>query len=219
MLELKSISKTFHDPAGGDWLLADDLSLTVRAGETVAILGPSGTGKSTLLKMVAGLEPLDAGSVWFGGQDITTQSPERRGFALMFQDFALFPHLNVVDNVAFGLVEQRVRRSEARQRSLDMLGLFELTAHALQKVWKLSGGEQQRVALARALITQPRMLLLDEPFSALDAELRSSLRDEFQQRIAAAGIPALLVTHDEVEARGMARRGYRLVSGKLTVLW
>jgi len=219
MLELKSICKTFHDPAGGDWLLADDLSLTVRAGETVAILGPSGTGKSTLLKMVAGLEPLDAGSVWFAGENITTQPPERRGFALMFQDFALFPHLDVVDNVAFGLVEQRVRRREARQRALDMLGLFGLTAHAGQKVWKLSGGEQQRVALARALITQPRLLLLDEPFSALDAELRGGLRDEFSQRIRDADIPALLVTHDETEARAMAQRGYRLANGMLTALW
>ena len=219
MLELKSIRKTFHDPAGGDWLLADDLSLTVQAGETVAILGPSGAGKSTLLKMVAGLEPLDAGSVWFAAKDITTEPPERRGFALMFQDFALFPHLDVVDNVAFGLVEQRIKRREARQRALDMLGLFGLTAHALQKVWKLSGGEQQRVALARALITQPRLLLLDEPFSALDAELRSGLRDEFSQRIKNADIPALLVTHDEVEARAMAQRGYRLIDGRLAVLW
>ena len=219
MLELKSITKSFHGPDGGDRLLAQDLSLTIQTGETVAILGPSGTGKSTLLKMVAGLEPLDAGSVWFAGKDITTEPPERRGFALMFQDFALFPHLDVVDNVAFGLVEKRVKRGEARQRALDMLDLFGLTAHARQKVWKLSGGEQQRVALARALITQPRLLLLDEPFSALDAELRSILRDEFRQRITVAGIATLLVTHDEVEAHSMAQRGYRLVSGQLTVLW
>ncbi|MFM2276570.1 MAG: hypothetical protein RL211_2442 [Pseudomonadota bacterium] len=219
MLELKSINKTFHDPAGGDWLLAGDLSLTVQAGETVAILGPSGAGKSTLLKMVAGLEPVDAGGVWFAGDDITTHAPERRGFALMFQDFALFPHLDVVDNVAFGLVEQRIKRGEARLRALDMLDLFGLTAHARQKVWKLSGGEQQRVALARALITQPRLLLLDEPFSALDAGLRSGLRDEFSRRVKAAGIPALLVTHDEAEARAMAQRGYRLVDGRLAVLW
>jgi ABC-type Fe3+/spermidine/putrescine transport system ATPase subunit len=219
MLELKSIRKTFQDPAGGDWVLAGDLSLTVQAGETVAILGPSGSGKSTLLKIVAGLEPLDAGSVWFAEKDITPEPPERRGFALMFQDFALFPHLDVVDNVAFGLVEQRIKRGEARQRALDMLDLFGLTAHARLKVWKLSGGEQQRVALARALITQPRLLLLDEPFSALDAELRSGLRDEFSYRIKAAGIPALLVTHDEAEALAMAQRGYRLVSGKLITLW
>lgn len=219
MLELEGLRKTFHDPAGGHWLLADGLSLSVTPGEAVAILGPSGSGKSTLLKMVAGLEPLDAGRVRFAGEDITDQPPEKRGFALMFQDFALFPHLDVQDNVAFGLVEQRLPRREARQRALEMLTLFGLGAHARQKVWKLSGGEQQRVALARALITQPRLLLLDEPFSALDAELRSSLRDEFSQRIRAAGIATLLVTHDESEARAMAQRGYRLVSGRLDRLW
>jgi ABC-type Fe3+/spermidine/putrescine transport system ATPase subunit len=219
MLELKGLRKTFHDPSGGDWLLADHLSLTVSAGKTVAILGPSGSGKSTLLKMVAGLEPLDAGSVVLGGRDITRLPPEQRGFALMFQDFALFPHLDVQDNVAFGLIEQRLPRPAARQRALDLLALFGLAAHARQKVWKLSGGEQQRVALARALITQPRLLLLDEPFSALDAELRSSLRDEFRQRITAAGMTTLLVTHDELEARAMAESGYRLVAGKLVVLW
>jgi len=219
MLELKGIHKTFHDPSGGDWLLADDLNLKVSAGKTVAILGPSGSGKSTLLKMIAGLEPLDDGRIIFAGQDITRQPPEQRGFALMFQDFALFPHLDVRDNVAFGLVEQRVPRRDAQRRALDLLALFGLAAHARQKVWKLSGGEQQRVALARALITQPRLLLLDEPFSALDAELRSSLRDEFRQRITAAGMTTLLVTHDELEARAMSGRGYRLVDGKLVVLW
>ena len=219
MLELKAVHKTFHDTAGGHWLLADGLSLQVAAGDTVALLGPSGTGKSTLLKMVAGLEPLDAGSVWFDGVDITHLPPERRGFALMFQDFALFPHLNVQDNVAFGLVEQHVPRREARARSKDLLALFGLASHATHKVMQLSGGEQQRVALARALITNPRLLLLDEPFSSLDAELRTSLRDEFKQRIAAAGIATLLVTHDEAEARAMAQRGFRLVAGRLLPLW
>lgn len=219
MLELKGLRKTFRDPSGGDWLLADNLNLTVSAGKTVAILGPSGSGKSTLLKMIAGLEPPDAGSILVAGQDITRQPPEQRGFALMFQDFALFPHLDVMDNVAFGLVEQRMSRSVARRQALDLLAMFGLAAHARQKVWKLSGGEQQRVALARALITRPRLLLLDEPFSALDAELRSSLRDEFRQRIMAAGMTAVLVTHDEVEARSMSARGYRLVDGKLVVLW
>lgn len=219
MLELVAIHKTFHDPFGGDWRLADGLNLTVAPGETVAILGPSGTGKSTLLKMVAGLEPLDAGQIRFAGVDITHQPPEQRGFALMFQDFALFPHLDVQDNVAFGLIEQRVSRREARQQALDLLTLFGLSAHARQKVWKLSGGEQQRVALARALITQPRLLLLDEPFSALDAELRSTLRDEFRQRIRHAGMATILVTHDEVEAQALAQRGFRLLDGMLGNLW
>ncbi len=219
MLELKAIQKTFDDAAGGHWLLADGLNLQVAAGETVAVLGPSGTGKSTLLKMIAGLEPLDGGSVWFDGVDITRMPPERRSFALMFQDFALFPHLNVQDNVAFGLVEQRLPRAAARQQAQEMLARFGLGQHATHKVTTLSGGEQQRVALARALITAPRLLLLDEPFSALDAELRSSLRDDFHQRIAEAGIATVLVTHDEAEARAMAQRGFRLVAGRLQVLW
>jgi ABC-type Fe3+/spermidine/putrescine transport system ATPase subunit len=214
MLELRHIHKQF-----GSRALLRDLSLRIAAGEIVALLGPSGCGKSTLLKMVAGLEPADQGSVWFNGQDITQQPPERRGFALMFQDFALFPHLNVLDNVAFGLVEQRLPRAQARQQASVMLARFGLATQAQQQVWTLSGGEQQRVALARALITAPRALLLDEPFSALDAELRQSLRDEFRQHIAAAGMATLLVTHDEQEARAMASRAVRLQDGQLLPLW
>ncbi len=219
MLELRGIHKTFDDNAGGHWLLADGLDLTVVAGETVAVLGSSGSGKSTLLKIIAGLETQDAGSVRFDGVDLSGVPPERRGFALMFQDFALFPHLDVLDNVAFGLVEQRVPKSSARERARQMLSVFGLTAHTGSRVWKLSGGEQQRVALARALITAPRLLLLDEPFSALDAELRASLREEFAQRITAAGIAAVLVTHDEAEARVMAQRGFRLAAGRLQPVW
>ncbi len=219
MLELRAIRKTFDDHAGGHWLLADGLDLQVPHGQTVAVLGPSGSGKSTLLKIIAGLEAQDSGSVWFDGKDLAGVPPERRGFALMFQDFALFPHLNVQDNVAFGLREQGVSQAQARERALGMLSVFGLRAHARHKVWKLSGGEQQRVALARALITEPRLLLLDEPFSALDAELRASLRTEFVTHIAASGITTVLVTHDESEARAMAQHGYRLVKGRLQPLW
>jgi ABC-type Fe3+/spermidine/putrescine transport system ATPase subunit len=219
MLELAGVCKTFHDASGGHWVLADGLDLQVARGETVAVLGPSGSGKSTLLKMVAGLEPPDAGRIRFDGVDLAGIAPERRRFALMFQDFALFPHLDVQDNVAFGLVEQGQRRAQARAQSLQIMSVFGLARHAQQQVWKLSGGEQQRVALARALITAPRLMLLDEPFSALDAELRTSLRDEFAQRIAAAGITTVLVTHDETEARVMAQRGFRLLAGKLQPLW
>ena len=214
MLELKNISKKYESR-----MLAHDLSLSVAAGETVALLGASGSGKSTLLKIVAGLEAADNGSVWMDDVDISQLPPERRGFALMFQDFALFPHLSVLDNVAFGLIEQRVPKALARERALAMLTLFGLADHARHRVWTLSGGEQQRVALARALITAPRALLLDEPFSALDTELRTSLQQEFAQRIAAAGMATLLVTHDETEARAMASRGFRLVDGRLQPLW
>ncbi|NDP37857.1 MAG: ABC transporter ATP-binding protein [Rhodoferax sp.] len=214
MLELRHISQNY-----GDRILLQDINLQVAAGEIVALLGPSGSGKSTLLSIVAGLQPPLKGSVWFDGQDITRVPPEQRHFALMFQDFALFPHLNVLDNVAFGLVEQRLAKSQARARAAQMLARFGLADHARHKVWTLSGGEQQRVALARALITNPRALLLDEPFSALDAELRQGLRVEFCQHIAAAGMATLLVTHDEAEARAMAVRGVRLVEGQLQAAW
>ena len=219
MLELQSICKTFDDEAGGHWVLADGLNLRVAAGATVAVLGPSGSGKSTLLKIIAGLEAQDSGRVMFDGVDLARTAPERRGFALMFQDFALFPHLDVQDNVAFGLREQGHRKAAARAQARALLAVFGLQAHAHQKVWKLSGGEQQRVALARALITAPRLLLLDEPFSALDAQLRAALRAEFSQRIAASGTAAVLVTHDEAEARAMAQQGYRLGGGRLQQLW
>jgi len=214
MLELRHISQNY-----GDRVLLQDINLQVAAGEIVALLGPSGSGKSTLLSIVAGLQQPLQGSVWFDGHDITRLAPEQRHFALMFQDFALFPHLNVLDNVAFGLVEQRVPKSDARARAAQMLERFGLAEHARHQVWTLSGGEQQRVALARALITSPRALLLDEPFSALDAELRQGLREEFGQHIAAAGMATLLVTHDEAEARAMAARGVRLVAGQLQALW
>ncbi|WP_291013652.1 ABC transporter ATP-binding protein [Hydrogenophaga sp.] len=214
MLELRDIAKQWdHRP-----LLAG-VNLRVAAGETVALLGASGSGKSTLLKIVAGLEAPEAGSVWFEGQDITDLPPERRGFALMFQDFALFPHLNVRDNVAFGLIEQGVPRRTAREQATVMLERLGLGQHTEARVWTLSGGEQQRVALARALITRPRALLLDEPFSALDAALREQLRSEFRDRIQAAGMAAILVTHDEQEARAMAQHAWGLQGTRLVSLW
>lgn len=214
MLELQDLCKTWQ----GRTLLRD-VRLRVASGETVAILGPSGSGKSTLLKMVAGLESLDGGRVCFDGQDITALAPERRHFALMFQDFALFPHLDVQDNVAFGLIERGLGKTVARAQACAMLERFGLLSLARARVTRLSGGEQQRVALARALITEPRVLLLDEPFSALDAALRLQLRDEFRQRIADVGMATLLVTHDEAEARAMAARGYAVEQGSLRLLW
>ena len=219
MLELQAITKTWRPPGGSQRLLLKDLSLQVPQGQTVALLGPSGSGKSTLLKIIAGLEAPDAGRVLFDGQDITNLPPEQRKFALMFQDFALFPHLSVQDNVAFGLIEQGQRRATARAQAVEMLQRFGLGAHTGARVWQLSGGEQQRVALARALITAPRLLLLDEPFSALDADLRLSLRAEFQARIAASGMAVLWITHDEAEARSVGARGFRVVDGALQQLW
>jgi ABC-type Fe3+/spermidine/putrescine transport system ATPase subunit len=210
MLELRQITQNY-----GQRPLLCGVDLTVAAGEVVALLGPSGSGKSTLLAIAAGLQSPLSGEVWFDGQDITRVPPHQRHFALMFQDFALFPHLNVQDNVAFGLVEQGLSKGQSRAQALQMLEVFGLARHAQQRVWQLSGGEQQRVALARALITRPRALLLDEPFSALDADLRVSLREEFAQHIAQAAIPTLLVTHDASEARAMASRAVKLVEGSL----
>jgi ABC-type Fe3+/spermidine/putrescine transport system ATPase subunit len=219
MLELRAISKTWKPARGESRSLLRGLDLQVAAGETVAVLGPSGSGKSTLLKIIAGLEAPDAGQVWLYGRDISALPPHRRQCGLLFQDFALFPHLNVQDNVAFGLIEQGLRSAQARNQANALLDRFGIRAHALARVWQLSGGEQQRVALARALITAPRILLLDEPFSALDAALRETLRAEFQQRIAQAGMAVVWVTHDEAEARSVGARGLRLVEGALQVLW
>lgn len=210
MLELRGIAHNW-----GASRVLNGVDLTLAGGEIVAILGPSGSGKSTLLKIVAGLQAPSAGQVWIEGQNVTLWPPEQRRCALMFQDFALFSHLNVLDNVAFGLLEQGIGRSRARALAQDMLALFGLAAMAMRRVWTLSGGEQQRVALARALITKPRVLLLDEPFSALDASLRHALRAEFQTRIREAGMSALLVTHDASEAKSMADRSFTLFDGSL----
>ena len=219
MLELRDITHHWTGPHGQRQPLLLGVNLQVPAGHTVALLGASGSGKSTLLKIIAGLEAPESGSVWLNAQDISGWPTERRRLALMFQDFALFPHLNLRDNVAFGLVEQGVRRTEARERADAMLQRFGLGGRGAERVHTLSGGEQQRVALARALITEPQALLLDEPFSALDADLHADLRAEFADRIREHGMRALLVTHDEAEARAMAAQAWRLDGGRLMALW
>ncbi len=219
MLELRNITHHWSGPNGQRQPLLRGVSLSVAPGQTVALLGASGSGKSTLLNIITGLETPETGSVWLDGQDISDWPPERRRLALMFQDFALFPHLNLQDNVAFGLVEQGVARTVARSRADGLLQRFGLGGRGRERVGTLSGGEQQRVALARALITQPSALLLDEPFSALDADLRADLRAEFAQRIAEHGMRAVLVTHDEAEARAMASAAWRLQDGVLHAGW
>jgi ABC-type Fe3+/spermidine/putrescine transport system ATPase subunit len=216
MLQLQALTKRLpHAPRD----LVRDLHLQVATGETVAILGPSGTGKSTLLHMIAGLIPPDAGTVAWQGENLADVPPERRRFALMFQDFALFPHLNVQDNVAFAPIEQGHPTPQARRMALQWLARVGLADRALARVTQLSGGEQQRVALARALASEPRVLLLDEPFSALDADLRGRLREEFARHIADTGLACVLVTHDETEARALGQRGYRLQEGQLLQMW
>ena len=192
------------------------INLCVAAGQTVAILGASGSGKSTLLKIVAGLEPPDSGEVLLDGKVITVMPPEQRHFALMFQDFALFPHLNVQDNVAFGLIEQG-KEAQARSQAIDMLRRFGMPRLRCRACGNLAGSSN--AWLARALVTRPRVLLLDEPFSALDAELRVHLRAEFLSHIAAHSVATLWVTHDEAEARAVAQVGLRLDEGVLKPLW
>lgn len=219
MLELRHISHHWIGPQGQRQTLLQDVSLRIETGQTVALLGPSGSGKSTLLKIVAGLETPASGSVWLDGQDISDWPPEKRRLALMFQDFALFPHLSLQDNVAFGLVEQGMGRAAARERAQAMLQRLGLQGRGAERVNTLSGGEQQRVALARALISQPRALLLDEPLSALDAQLRGQLREEFTRHMAEHALRALWVTHDEAEARSMASVAWRLQGGRLVAAW
>lgn len=210
MLQLDGVCKRF-----GDKLVADRLSLQLAKGEVLALLGPSGGGKSTMLKMIAGLEPVDSGRMLFDGQDLAAVPVEQRGFALMFQDFALFPHLDVLGNVCFGLRERGLARAAAQQQARTCLQQLGLAGMEARKVWTLSGGEQQRVALARALVTAPRLLLLDEPFSSLDADLRRQLQLEFRQQLQRQRMPAILVTHDREEAFALADRVAVLKDGRI----
>ncbi|GAB3074783.1 ABC transporter ATP-binding protein [Nocardioides zeae] len=183
-----------------------DASLHLPAGEVLAVLGPSGSGKSTLLRAVAGLEPLTAGSVAFDGADLAGVPPHRRGFALMFQDGQLFGHLSVGRNVAYPLRLRRTPRAATRARVGELLALVGLDGYADRAPGTLSGGERQRVALARALACAPRLLLLDEPLSALDRALRERLAGDLSGILRTAGTTALLVTHDVDEAYAVADR-------------
>ncbi|GGY10788.1 ABC transporter ATP-binding protein [Paludibacterium paludis] len=201
MLELDGVSVRL-----GDRSILDDLDLVLARGERLAILGPSGCGKSTLLKVIAGLVPPECGDVRYDGLSLCHTATEDRHFALMFQEFALFPHLNVLDNVAFGLCARGVRRRTARRTAQSMLESLGLAHHAGSRVWSLSGGEQQRVALGRSLVTRPRVMLLDEPFSSLDAHLRKALQEECIARLSAENTATILVTHDRHEAFSMAHR-------------
>ncbi|MBJ2159367.1 ABC transporter ATP-binding protein [Variovorax sp. IB41] len=192
-----------------------EVSLDVRTGELVAVIGPSGSGKSTLLKLVSGLETGHTGRIALDGEDMSRTPVHRRHIGMVFQSYALFPHLSVLDNVAYGLKLRKVHTAERRQRAQDLLDIVGLGDYARRAVAQLSGGQQQRVALARALAIDPRALLLDEPLSALDASVRGHLRDQIraiQQRFNAT---TLLVTHDQEEALVMADRVAMLKDGRL----
>jgi putative spermidine/putrescine transport system ATP-binding protein len=198
-LELDGLTRAY-----GPITVVNGVSLAIEKGCFLALLGPSGCGKTTTLRMIAGLEKPDAGRVLVGGQDITALPPHRRGLGVVFQSYALFPHMSVLGNIGFGLEMQGVARSARRQRAEAVLDLVGLGAHAEKRVRQLSGGQQQRVALARALAIEPQVLLLDEPLSALDAKLREELRTEMRLIQRRAGTTSVFVTHDQAEALAMA---------------
>jgi len=193
----------------------DHVSLTVGHGEVVALLGPSGCGKSSLLRAVAGLEPVATGRVVWDGDDVAGRAVHERGFGLMFQDGQLFAHLDVAGNVAYGLRTRGVGREERRARVAELLDLVGLPGSGDRSVSTMSGGERQRVALARALAPQPRLLLLDEPLSALDRALRERLADDLRGVLVATGTTALFVTHDHDEAFAVADRVAVMARGTL----
>ena len=193
----------------------DDVSFAVEPGELVALVGASGSGKTTTLRMVAGYEEPDAGRILFDGEDITRLGPARRGFGMVFQHYALFPHMSVAENVAFGLEARGVARSERNQRAMQALDRVGLGGKGERMVQQLSGGEQQSVALARASVIAPRLLLLDEPLSNLDPTLRQTTREELRSTLKGAGAPALFVTHDQDDAFAIADRIVLLSKGKV----
>jgi len=198
-IHLEGVSKRF-----GDTTAVDDLTLSIPRGSFFAMLGPSGCGKTTTLRMIGGFEDPTAGRVFLGGHDVTQQPPYRRDVNTVFQSYALFPHLNVEKNVAFGLERKKVAKAEAAKRAGEALELVQLSHLAKRKPAQLSGGQQQRVALARALVNRPRALLLDEPLGALDLRLRKQLQIELKRIQQDVGITFVHVTHDQEEAMSMA---------------
>jgi len=209
-LSLESLTKRF-----GNHVAVENLSLQVPRGEILALLGPSGSGKTTTLRLLAGFESPDSGRIQVDGEDVTVVSPAARRFGMVFQHYALFPHLDVGENVGFGLESQGVRPPERARRVAEALAMVELAGMERRAVSALSGGQQQRVALARALAPAPRVLLLDEPLSNLDPSLRERTRRELRGLISRIGITTVLVTHEQEEAFDLADRVALLDGGRL----
>ena len=209
-LELAGVARRY-----GDVQAVDGVDLVVAPGRTTALLGPSGCGKSTLLRLVAGLEPPDAGTIRLDGRDLARVPPQRRGIGMVFQDFALFPHLDVAGNVAFGLVERRWPRERRDARVGELLDAVGLEGLERRRPHELSGGQQQRVALARALAPRPSLLLLDEPLSNLDRTLRDELTAELAALLSDLEVQAIHVTHDQNEAFALADRVALMRDGRI----
>jgi ABC-type Fe3+/spermidine/putrescine transport system ATPase subunit len=209
-LSLKNVSKQFKDSVA-----VQDVTLDIRSGEFFSILGPSGCGKTTLLRLIAGFELPTTGSVFLNGRDITSALPQRRGIGMVFQNYALFPHMTVFQNVAFGLVTNRVPKAEIRSRVERILDSVHLRHKIDTPVPQLSGGEQQRVAVARALVVEPAVLLLDEPLSNLDVALRISTREEIRALQRGTGITTIHVTHDQSEAMSLSDRMAIMQNGRV----
>ncbi|MEO8745873.1 MAG: ABC transporter ATP-binding protein [Candidatus Dormiibacterota bacterium] len=212
-IRLEGLSRRY-----GPVVALNDLNLTMAPGELVALLGPSGCGKTTALRLVAGLEEANGGRVVFGGNDVTGLPANKRDVGMVFQAYSLFPHMTAMQNVAFGLQLRHKTSDERRRRAGEMLELVGLSGFADRYASQLSGGQQQRVALARALAIEPTILLLDEPLSALDAKVRSRLRDEIRRVQLDVGITTLFVTHDQEEALAIADRVGVMQSGHLEQL-
>ena len=208
-LRIDHISKRF-----GDTIAVNDVSLDIERGEIFALLGSSGCGKSTLLRVLSGFETPSSGRVWLDGKDVTDLPPYERPMNMMFQSYALFPHLNVWENVAFGLKRDGVAKAEIAQRVEDMLQLVQLQKFAKRSPHQLSGGQQQRVALARSLVKRPQLLMLDEPLGALDKKLREETQVELVNIIKKVGVTCVMVTHDQDEAMTMADRIAVMSEGK-----
>jgi len=210
LLRMTGVTRAF-----GTVLAVDNLSLGVRRGEFITLLGPSGCGKTTALRLIAGFESPNAGAVSFDGTEVTGWTPQRRGFGMVFQNYALFPHLNVFENVAFGLRARKVAELRVKERVAEALRIVDLDGYAERAVQALSGGQQQRVALARALAIEPPLLLLDEPLSNLDQALRVRTRTELRALVKKLGITAIFVTHDQEEAFDLSDRIAVMRAGRI----
>ncbi|MES2572107.1 MAG: ABC transporter ATP-binding protein [Verrucomicrobiota bacterium] len=213
MVELQKVTKQF-----GSFLAIDNVDLAVRAGEFLTLLGPSGCGKTTLLRLISGFETPSKGSVWLSGQEVTHLPPYRRQVNQVFQSYALFPHLSVEENIGFGLRMQKVPKLERARRVREAIALVSLEGLETRKPNALSGGQRQRVALARALICEPKVLLLDEPLSALDAKLRHQMQGELKRLQKTLGITFVFVTHDQEEALAMSDRIAVVNNGRIEQL-